>query len=102
MAGGGNAKGYTDGQGPSAKFHYPEGIAYYQDLLYVSDSQNNVIRTVSLNGLVNTFAGSKKGSQDGNRFALVLNTDQVRPSTIPLSYSLIPVEILSFVIPLPS
>lgn len=65
LAGNGEA-GYAEGQGKKALFNEPMGIVLGPDqALYVSDSQNNVIRRVSLNGIVTTFAGSgEAGSRD--------------------------------------
>lgn len=65
LAGNGEA-GYAEGQGKKALFNEPMGIVLGPDqALYVSDSQNHVIRRVSLNGTVTTFAGSgEAGSRD--------------------------------------
>lgn len=71
MAGGGSKPGKSDGQGISASFNCPEGITYKQGMIYVSDSANNVIRTLSLDVLeVITYAGTgKPGQINGNKFA---------------------------------
>ena len=51
-----------DGQGAGARFNNPCGIAYAPaGHLYVSDTGNHLIRSVSLNGVVATVAG-KAGS----------------------------------------
>jgi len=65
LAGNGSA-GYEEGTGKKASFNEPMGIVLGPDqALYVSDSQNNVIRRVTLLGEVTTFAGSgQAGSRD--------------------------------------
>jgi hypothetical protein len=65
LAGNGSA-GYEEGLGKKASFNEPMGIVLGPDqALYVSDSQNNVIRRVSLEGAVTTYAGSgQAGSRD--------------------------------------
>lgn len=51
-----------DGQGAGARFNNPSGIAYAPaGHLFVSDTGNQLIRRVSLNGVVTTVAG-KPGS----------------------------------------
>jgi len=56
----GNGKtGYKDGDALSAEFNAPEGIVIDDSgNLYVSDSQNNVIRKISSAGIVSTYAGN--------------------------------------------
>lgn len=63
---GNGAAGYAEGTGKKAAFNEPMGIVLGPDqALYVSDSQNNVIRRVTLQGEVTTFAGSgQAGSRD--------------------------------------
>lgn len=47
-----------NGTGPTARFNSPGGIAYAPaGYLYVSDTGNQIIRKVSLNGTVTTLAG---------------------------------------------
>ena len=66
LAGGGNTQkdslslgDLADGKGETAKFNEPTGLALGQNgLLYVADSGNQRIRTVSQDGLVTTLAGS--------------------------------------------
>ncbi len=61
----GSTGGYVDGQGSTTKFTYPFGICSSPDgTLYVADSGNYLIRKVTLNGLVTTFAGSVFGDVD--------------------------------------
>jgi sugar lactone lactonase YvrE len=66
IAGNGTA-GYVDGPAASAEFNSPQGIASDgQGNLYVADTYNNVIRKISSNGIVSTFAGNGSiGISDG-------------------------------------
>ncbi|QDW25181.1 hypothetical protein FFJ24_010310 [Pedobacter sp. KBS0701] len=58
LAGNGSS-GYADGNGNSASFNQVNGVALAGDgNLYVADLQNNMIRKVSLQGVVSTFAGN--------------------------------------------
>jgi sugar lactone lactonase YvrE len=55
LAGGG--VGSADGTGGSASFNGPEAIAFDGAQLYVTDSLNNTIRTVTVAGVTATLAG---------------------------------------------
>lgn len=60
--------GFADGQGASARFNYPDGVAVdSSDNIWVSDSNNHVIRRISPTGTVVTIAGTPQtaGAQDG-------------------------------------
>ena len=58
FAGDGTA-GYKEGAGTVAEFNGPEGIVIDETgNVYVSDSQNNVIRKITPAGLVSTYAGN--------------------------------------------
>jgi sugar lactone lactonase YvrE len=65
---GSGAAGYADGSGTTAQFNNPQGIAVdVSGKIYVADSYNNRIRTVTGAGTVNTFAGSGAlGYTEGN------------------------------------
>lgn len=68
LAGVPGAMGSADGKGAVARFAFPRGIAV--DLagkVYVSDSGNHTIRTITGDGTVNTLAGlaGSSGSDDG-------------------------------------
>ncbi|MCO5951129.1 gliding motility-associated C-terminal domain-containing protein [Mucilaginibacter flavidus] len=64
---GSGVKGKQDGQGTAASFNGPEGISFGEDgSLYVSDSGNNLIRKITQDGTVTTFAGNGiAGYKDG-------------------------------------
>ena len=55
------SSGYVAGTsiGTYSKFHYPQGVAYCSanDLLYVGDTSNNIIRVITSEGFVSTLAG---------------------------------------------
>ena len=58
----------TDSPGSSASFNQPAALAMdASGNIYVSDTENNTIRKVTLSGIVTTFAGSPvlSGSTDG-------------------------------------
>ena len=58
--------GYADGQGTSARFHFPFGIALDNEgNLFVTDMFNYKIRKITPDGMVSTIAGSSSGYADG-------------------------------------
>lgn len=61
--------GYVDAKGNAARFNLPSGLAIdSKDNLYVADTLNHVIRTITPEGVVTTFAGhttAEGGYQDG-------------------------------------
>jgi hypothetical protein len=65
----GSTKGYADGKGNEAKFNALRGIAIdNKDNLYIidSDTYKNMIRKITPDGIVSTFAGSTTvGLEDG-------------------------------------
>jgi len=67
LAGGGNVSTPTNGTGTSASFYNPIGIAIDgNNNLYVADSNHNMIRKITADGVVSTFAGSGDiGHADG-------------------------------------
>lgn len=68
FAGSAATAGYVDGLPAAARFTSPAGLSFSADgLLYVADSGNHIIRTVTAAGDVGTFAGSGvNGTVDGN------------------------------------
>jgi sugar lactone lactonase YvrE len=58
---------YVDGVGTAASLDGPQNIAFnpVNNLLYVSDSYNNAIRTIDLNGSTSTLYKSEIGYADG-------------------------------------
>ncbi len=65
---GSGAKGNSDGKFSAAGFNSPQGMAYKDNVLYVADSGNHLIRKLDLNGLtVETVAGNgKQADHDAN------------------------------------
>ena len=58
FAGGRSQQGANDGVGTDARFSFPTGIAIDSaDTLYVSDTDNQTIRTITPTGVVTTLAG---------------------------------------------
>ncbi|ANJ73374.1 SMP-30/gluconolactonase/LRE family protein [Ralstonia insidiosa] len=68
---GSGATGSADGLGTSAQFNYPMGIAIDSNgVLYVTETDNNLIRMVSPTGNVSTVAGAAKASGTADGIAL--------------------------------
>jgi len=58
--------GYSDGQGTSARFYFPWGIALDDEgNAYIADLLNYKIRKITSDGTVSTLAGSTSGFTDG-------------------------------------
>jgi sugar lactone lactonase YvrE len=63
----GSGIGYADGLGATAKFYAPCGIVKdASGTLFVADRNNHLIRKITSEGQVSTFAGSTAGSLDGS------------------------------------
>jgi hypothetical protein len=60
----GNGTGFSDGVSAGASFNRPSGVALLGSSLYVADTGNNLLREVSLGGVVVTLAGSAGGFLD--------------------------------------
>ena len=73
LAGRGNVGSHADGQGTSATFFAPGGVAIFpvSEIIVVADSFNHLVRLVSPQGLVSTLAGSgiTDPSNGGGAFA---------------------------------
>ena len=68
LAGSYDTTGSSDGDGSTAHFNHPAGLALDGDTLYIADSGNHTIRTLSLSSnRVGTFTGAAgvSGSDDG-------------------------------------
>ena len=68
FAGLANAIGFTDGTGSAARFSAPQGVAVdAAGTVYVADTNNHTIRTITPGGVVTTLAGlaGANGSADG-------------------------------------
>jgi len=77
FAGGLYDSGYVDATGTAAKFDFPFGIAVNSaGVMYVADRQNSVIRKITPNGSVTTFAGSTSGFADGPDSAAQFSSPQ--------------------------
>ncbi|KRT72630.1 MAG: NHL repeat-containing protein [Deltaproteobacteria bacterium CSP1-8] len=57
FAGAAGQPGFADGQGASARFSSPDGIAAADSVLYVADRGNHAVRRISSTRDVTTFAG---------------------------------------------
>jgi sugar lactone lactonase YvrE len=71
--------GFNDGTGAAARFGVPYGLACdSSDRLYVTDTSNHVVRTITPAGVVSTIAGlaGTLGSTDGTATAARLNFPQ--------------------------
>ena len=69
LAGTAGTHGTTNGQGTSALFYYPYGVAVDSGSnVYVADTYNNTIRKISVSGSVSTLAGTPgtSGTVDGS------------------------------------
>ena len=69
LAGSAGNAGSSDGRGTSARFRYPSGVAVGRDgTVYVADTDNQVIKSITADGEVATIGGSNggTGSTDGS------------------------------------
>lgn len=74
LAGAAGVFGAADGQGRTARFNTPRGLAVdAAGFLYVADSGNDRIRRVAPDGTVTTLAGGGTGDADGGPAAAQFN-----------------------------
>jgi len=70
----GNEQGFADGQGITARFHNPSGIAIdAAGNLYMADTGNNRIRKITPEGEVSTLAGIVRDRANGQENDAQLN-----------------------------
>lgn len=74
----GSTAGFADGQGTSASFNYPMGIAVDSSgNVYIADNSNSRIRKITPGGLVSTFAGGvSSGAVDGQGTSATFSSPQ--------------------------
>ncbi len=80
IAGSLDERGHVDGPGNKARFHAPMSIAGDQyGNIFVADTLNHVIRKISPDGMVSTFAGTpqKTGFADGRGNKASFNTPNI-------------------------
>ena len=80
----GSSAGYFNAQGGSARFYYPRAVAFdnrYGDI-YVADASNHVIRKITSNGSVSTYAGSHVNGSNDTTVATLASFDF--PSSIAI------------------
>jgi hypothetical protein len=73
---GSTSSGSTNGQGATARFNFPFGIAYnsVDSALYVTDLLNNMVRRITADGRVTKVAGSTTpGGADGTGTSATFN-----------------------------
>lgn len=70
-----SSSGSTDGTTTAAYFYNPRGLCIYSNIIYVADSANHTIRSITSSGLVTTLAGyaGTSGTTDGTSTAARFN-----------------------------
>nr|XP_054765448.1 NHL repeat-containing protein 2-like isoform X2 [Lytechinus pictus] len=73
---GGTESGFNDGLYQEARFHSPQGLCWFKDVIYVADTENHAIRKIDLKQeCVTTIAGT--GEQGGDHYGAGRGTEQV-------------------------
>ena len=71
---GSGTQGFADGTKAQASFKFPTGIAINGDgFLFIADKQNNRIRIISPQGIVNTIAGIGKAGFSNKKDSVTFN-----------------------------
>lgn len=80
----GSSAGYFNAQGGSARFYYPRAVAFdnRNGDIYVADASNHVIRKITSNGSVSTYAGSHANGSNDTTVATLASFDF--PSSIAI------------------
>ena len=79
LAGKAGVSGSTNGQGTSATFNWPSGVAVDKNgVVYVADVRNHLVRKIDRSGIVTTLAGQAgiQGSEDGYGTSATFNSPQ--------------------------
>ncbi len=66
FAGSAGQPGFADGQGGSARFSFPDGMAAVGSVLFVADRGNHAVRRISTTRNVTTFAGTPDAATTRN------------------------------------
>ena len=78
----GSVVGFADGTGTAAKFNYPTGIvADHDGNVFVSDTYNKVIRKITPEGVVTTYAGT---AVDGHTNGAALSSSFTGPAGLAI------------------
>jgi hypothetical protein len=69
------ASGFVEGSGTAARFSSPRGITAVGSVLYVADTGNHAVRTISTAATVDTFVGTSEAAttRDGDAVQALLN-----------------------------
>ncbi|MBK0379895.1 NHL domain-containing protein [Mucilaginibacter segetis] len=79
----GNTSGYADGKGAAAKFNNPIGITIDgNDNLYIADTDNQLIRMITPQGIVTTIAGNHQAGFFDNAAESNATTKEVHVNII--------------------
>lgn len=75
--------GNLNGMGPAAAFARPSGVAVGLDgALYIADTANNLIRKITPEGFVSTYAGVRRGSAGGFKNGAIAEAEFSEPESL--------------------